>query len=134
MVGVGRWWCGMFLNEACAWGSILGSPAAQAPRSLHPLGEASSALQSPGAPGKWSLRSLCSRLWKELKRDEALGALAARRSEPGGSEGPLVLLAVRAGGAGGQRFSRAEGSHRLQVLVSPQGVLWLLHVGMAMLC
>lgn len=67
MAGVGRCWCGIFLNEACAWGSILGSPAGLGPRSLHPLQEASSALQSPGALGKWSPRSLYSGLWKELK-------------------------------------------------------------------
>lgn len=67
MIGVGHWWCGTFLNEVCAWGSILGCAAALAPRSLHPQGEASSALHSPGALGNWSPRSLSSRLWKEMK-------------------------------------------------------------------
>lgn len=46
----------------------------------------------------------------------------------------LVLSPVRTGGAGGQWLRWAGDSHRLQVLVSPRGVLWLPHVGRAMLC
>lgn len=88
------------------------------------------------APGHWesdprgAFASGFGRSWSERKLWE-LWQL------PGQSQGVQKgsgFVTCKDWGTGGQWLRWAGDSHRLQVLVSPRGVLWLPHVGRVMLC